>query len=264
MDFQDDSIPEFKSEDYKIDPTYFEINTEVAGDDPITKSFETTPADWVSQTFFNAPGKGALIDLDRDAIQKSGDAAQKAAQQAQYLKNYQKVNDRMVDDKVNAAKSILTIMEKRYDGAKSLMEIAKELHLSGVQFKSSHQLIQAETQYASQVVTADTASKLILARVQFLKDLAAIATTHQEKLQDKLKPEDESQYNVRAQIFRQMNTEYMRYLGALGKYGKPVRDALPAPARPVFDTEKPKGGAVGVFNTAMNKAAGIFRRALGL
>lgn len=264
MDFQDDSVSDFKTEDYKVDPTFYEINTSEPGEDPITRSFETTPANWVSRTFFNASGKEALVDLDRDAIKQGGDAAQRASQQAKFLKGYQKVNEKMVDDKVAAAKSILAIMQKRYDGAQSLMEVAKDLHLAGVEFKSSHQLIQAETQYASQVVTAETQSKLILARVQFLKDLAQIATNHQEKLKDKLKPEDESQHSLRAQIFRQMDAEYMKYLGALGKYGTPVQNALSAPARPVYDTVVPKGGAVGQFNSVMRNAAGVFRRVLGL
>ncbi|MBW4635403.1 MAG: hypothetical protein KME30_26970 [Iphinoe sp. HA4291-MV1] len=264
MDFQDDSVPEFKSSDHKIDPKFYEIDTDNPGLDPITKSFETTPANWVSQTFFGAPGKEALIDLDRDAIKQGGDAAGRASRQAKFLKGYQKVNEKMVDDKVSAAKSILAIMQKRYDGGQSLMEVAKDLHLAGVQFKSSHQLIQAETQYATQTITAETQSKLILARVQFLKDLAQIASAHKEKLQDKLKAEDESQHSLRAQVFRQMDAEYMRYLSALGKYGTPVQNALSAPAQPVYDTVKPKGGAVGQFNNLMRNMAGVFRRTLGI
>ncbi|MBW4597705.1 MAG: hypothetical protein KME46_33575 [Brasilonema angustatum HA4187-MV1] len=264
MDFTEDSAPQFDTESYKIDPTLYEINTSEPGEDPITRSFETTPANWVSRTFFNAPSKEALVDLDRDSIKQSGDAAQRASQQAKFLKGYQKVNEQMVDNKVASAKHILAIMQKRYDGAQSLMEVAKDLHLSGVEFKSSHQLIQAQTQYASQTITAETQSRLILARIQFLKDLAAIATNHQEKLKDKLKPEDENQYSLRAQIFRQMDAEYLKYLGALGKYGTPVQNALTAPAKPVYDTVVPKGGAVGQFNTVMRNAAGVFRRVLGL
>lgn len=263
MDYQDSE--QFDTDSYKIDPTINEVNTDSFGDNPAAKVFQTQPIlEWVSQTFYGVAGHDALIDLDKDALRKTGDAVQASDRQAKVLKKLEATNRKMVDNKVSAAKSLEVIMSDRMDGARSIMDTVKNVFLAGANFKGDHRVIQAQTQYGMQRIQAQTASNLIVERAKFLQGLAQIKVNHDNKLTDAIKTEDDTQHALRAQIFRQLNGDYVKHLNALSQYGTPVQDALSMPAKPVYDTVRPQGGAVGQFNTMMRNAAGVFRRSLGL
>ncbi|MBW4635777.1 MAG: hypothetical protein KME30_29030 [Iphinoe sp. HA4291-MV1] len=263
MDYQDEQ--EFKPENYKIDPTISEVNTENYGDDPMSKVFKTQPIlEWASQTFYGVPGHDALIELDRNAIRVSGDALQKSNRQVAVLKTLEKNNSKLVDNKVKAAKHVVNIITERLTGARSIMDSAKEAYLAGAEFKAHHRKIQAQTQYGVQKIEAQSASDLIVERAKFLSSLAQIKVSHDNRLAEAVKTEDDTQHALRAQIFRQLNTDYIKHLQALGQYGTPVQNALSTPPLPVYDTVKPTGGAVGQFNSLMRNVGGMLRRTLGL
>jgi len=263
MDYQDRQ--EFNTDNYKVEPTVSEVNTSNYGDDPMSKVFETQPIlEWASRTFFGVTGHDMLIDLDRDALRQAWDALQQSDRSCKTLKGLEKSNAQMVQNKVSAAKSIVSIITERLNGARSIMDSAKDVYLAGAEFKADHRKIQVQTQYGVQSIEAQGASDLILERARFLKELAQIKVNHDNRLTEAVKTDDATQHALRAQVFRELNTEYVRHLQALGRYGTPVQNALPTPPMPVYDTVKPQGGGIGQFNSLMRNMAGVFRRTLGI